>query len=132
MSPPFCLSKTGNSRILENSAIRIAPERPYQTGMQMTVPKRLKNSRLDRRDVHKAQSYRRGSFGLTESTGIDIVSRPSSVTGSTYSAVSKTYPHALHSLRIRESTIPAAAAILENAHVRSMEVGTTQPATGLH
>ena len=87
---------------------------------------------MDRRDVHEAQPLRRRSFGLAEWTGSDIDSHPSSAAGSTYSAVSKTCPHALHSLRARESTLPKVWAIPENEHVQNMEVDTTRSATGSH
>ena len=133
LSPPLSPGKTGNCCTLEKKAIRIAPKRfPPQTGMQMIIPKSPKDSMADRRDVQEAQPFRRRSFGLTESTGSDIDSHPSSAAGSTYSAVSKTCPHALHSLRARESTLPTVRAIPENEHVQNMEVDTTRSATGSH
>jgi trehalose/maltose transport system substrate-binding protein len=62
-----------------------------------------------------------------ETGGSEIVSRPSTVAGSNYEAVSKAYTQALHSVLTRESTAPAAAAALENQLARIM--GKGQPAT---
>jgi trehalose/maltose transport system substrate-binding protein len=67
-----------------------------------------------------------------ESGGSEIVSRPSTVAGMNYEAVSKAYTRALHSVLTRESTAPAAAAALENDLVRIMSNGRAQPATGSH
>ncbi|MGB6678374.1 MAG: extracellular solute-binding protein, partial [Terriglobales bacterium] len=65
-----------------------------------------------------------------DSGGSEIVSRPSTVAGANYEAVSKAYTHALHSVLTRESTAPVAAAALENDLVRIM--GKAQPGTGSH
>ena len=65
-----------------------------------------------------------------QSGGSEIVSRPSTVAGANYEAVSKAYTHALHSVLTRESTAPVAAAALENDLVRIM--GKAQPGTGSH
>jgi trehalose/maltose transport system substrate-binding protein len=71
-----------------------------------------------------------------ESGGSQIISRPSTVAGANYEAVSKAYTDALHSVLTRESTAPAAAAALENDLARIMRNGASngraQPATGSH
>src|SRR5271155_608537 len=66
-----------------------------------------------------------------ESGGSEIVSRPSTVAGANYEAVSKAYTDALHSVLPRESAAPAAAAALENNLVRIMGNGAP-PGTGSH
>ncbi len=64
-----------------------------------------------------------------ESGGSEIVSRPSTVAGANYEAVSKAYTRALHSVLTRESTAPDAAAALETELVRIMGNSKTKPAT---
>jgi trehalose/maltose transport system substrate-binding protein len=67
-----------------------------------------------------------------ESGGSEIVSRPSTVAGANYEAVSKAYTDALHSVLTRESTAPAAAAALENDLARIMGNDKAQTGTSLH
>jgi trehalose/maltose transport system substrate-binding protein len=67
-----------------------------------------------------------------ESGGSGIVSRPSTVAGLNYEAVSKAYTHALHSVLTRESTAPAAAAALENQLTQIMSHSRAQQETGSH
>jgi trehalose/maltose transport system substrate-binding protein len=67
-----------------------------------------------------------------DSGGSAIISRPSTVAGANYEAVSKAYTDALHSVLTRESTAPAAAAALENELVRIMGNNKAQPGTGSH
>jgi trehalose/maltose transport system substrate-binding protein len=67
-----------------------------------------------------------------ESGGSEIVSRPSTVAGANYEAVSKAYTDALHSVLTGESTGPAAAATLENDLVRIMANDRAQLRTGSH
>jgi trehalose/maltose transport system substrate-binding protein len=67
-----------------------------------------------------------------ESGGSEIVSRPSTVAGANYEAVSKAYTDALHSVLTGESTGPAAAATLENDLVRIMANDRDQLRTGSH
>jgi trehalose/maltose transport system substrate-binding protein len=67
-----------------------------------------------------------------ESGGSDVVSRPSTVAGKNYEAVSKAYTHALHSVLTHESTAPAAAAALETELGRIMGNASAQAATGSH
>lgn len=62
-----------------------------------------------------------------ESGGSEIVSRPSTVAGANYEAVSKAYSRALHSVLTRELTAPAAAAALENELVAIMGHNRAQP-----
>jgi trehalose/maltose transport system substrate-binding protein len=62
----------------------------------------------------------------------EIVARPSAVAGSNYQAVSKAYTHALHTVLTRESTAPAAAAVLEKELVQVMGNDRAQPGTGSH
>jgi trehalose/maltose transport system substrate-binding protein len=64
-----------------------------------------------------------------ESAGSTVVLRPSAVAGSNYEAVSKAYSHALHSVLTRESTAPAAAALLEQELVAIMGHNRAQPGT---
>src|SRR6202789_115755 len=67
-----------------------------------------------------------------ESGGSEIVSRPSTVAGANYEAVSKAYTDALHSVLTGESTGPAAAAALENDLARIMGNDKAQTGTSLH
>ena len=67
-----------------------------------------------------------------DSGGSAIISRPSTVAGANYEAVSKAYTDALHSVLTRESTAPAAAAALENELVRIIGNNKAQPGTGSH
>ncbi len=69
-----------------------------------------------------------------ETGGSEIVSRPSSVAGANYEAVSKAYTRALHSVLTGESTAPAAVAALESELVRIMgkDKDGTQSGTGSH
>src|ERR1700678_1474002 len=67
-----------------------------------------------------------------ESGGSEIVSRPSTVAGANYEAVSKAYTDALHSVLTRESTAPAAAAALENELAQIMGNDKAQTGTSLH
>jgi trehalose/maltose transport system substrate-binding protein len=71
--------------------------------------------------------YKSGGSG-----GSEIVARPSAVAGSNYQAVSKAYTHALHTVLTRESTAPAAAAVLEKELVQVMGNDRAQPGTGSH
>jgi trehalose/maltose transport system substrate-binding protein len=71
--------------------------------------------------------YKSGGSG-----GSEIVARPSAVVGSNYQAVSKAYTHALHTVLTRESTAPAAAAVLEKELVQVMGNDRAQPGTGSH
>jgi trehalose/maltose transport system substrate-binding protein len=64
--------------------------------------------------------------------GSEIVSRPSTVAGANYEAVSKAYTHALHSVLTRESTAPAAVAALENQLVQIMGNHGAPSGTVLH
>jgi trehalose/maltose transport system substrate-binding protein len=65
-----------------------------------------------------------------ESGGSEIVSRPSTIAGSNYEAVSQAYTKALHSVLTRESTAPAAAASLQNELIRIMGNNKAQAGTG--
>lgn len=65
-----------------------------------------------------------------ESGGSEVISRPSAVAGEKYEAVSKAYSRALHSVLTRESTAPAAAAVLESELVRIMGNHGNHPGTG--
>jgi trehalose/maltose transport system substrate-binding protein len=67
-----------------------------------------------------------------EAGGSEVVSRPSTVAGSKYEAVSKAYTHALYSVLTRDSTAPAAAVALQNELVQIMSNGRAQPGTGSH
>jgi trehalose/maltose transport system substrate-binding protein len=67
-----------------------------------------------------------------EAGGSEVVSRPSTVAGSKYEAVSKAYTHALYSVLTRDSTAPAAAVALQNELIQIMSNGRAQPGTGSH